>query len=39
VSDHRSEHVACAAGGPVEMFLRLTRSGPEVAEASNQSAG
>src|SRR5262249_22111149 len=43
LADRRSEHVACAAGGPVlsagEMFLRLTRAGPEVAEVSNQSSG
>jgi hypothetical protein len=43
VADRRSEHVACAAGGPVlsagEMFLRLTGAGPEVAEVSNQSTG
>jgi hypothetical protein len=43
VADRRSEHVACAAGGPVlsagEMFFRLTGAGPEVAEVSNQSTG
>jgi hypothetical protein len=43
VADRRSEHVACAGGGPVlsagEMFFRLTASGVEVAGVSNQSTG
>jgi hypothetical protein len=42
LADRRSEHVACAAGGPVrsagELFLRVGQ-GVEVAEASNQSTG
>jgi hypothetical protein len=43
VADRRSEHVACAGGGPVlsagEMFYLLSASGAEVAEVSNQSTG
>jgi len=43
IADRCSEHVACAAGGPVlsagELFLRLTEMGVEVVEASNQSTG
>ena len=43
VADRRSEHVACAGGGPVysagELFIRLTASGVEVVEASNHSTG
>jgi hypothetical protein len=43
VADRRSEHVACAGGGPVlpagEMFLRVEGHRVEVAEASNQSTG
>ncbi len=43
VADRRSEHVACAGGGPVlsagELFLRVAGGRVEVAEASNQSTG
>jgi hypothetical protein len=43
VADRRSEHVACAGGGPVrsagEVFFRLTGEGADVAEVSNQSTG
>jgi hypothetical protein len=43
LADRRSEHVACAGGGPVlsagEMFLLVLTDGVEVAEASNQSTG
>jgi hypothetical protein len=43
VADRRSEHVACAGGGPVlsagEMFFRLAASRPEVVEVTNQSTG
>jgi hypothetical protein len=43
VADRRSEHIACAGGGPVlaagEMFLRATAGGIELEEASNQSTG
>jgi hypothetical protein len=43
VADRRSEHVACAGGGPVlsagEMFFLIREDGVEVAEASNQSTG
>ena len=43
VADRRSEHVACAGGGPVlsagEMFFRVTDGGTELAEVSNQSTG
>ena len=39
----RSEHVACAGGGPVlaagEMFFRVEGGAVEVAEVSNQSTG
>jgi hypothetical protein len=42
IADRRSEHVACAGGGPVlsagELFFRIG-DGVEVAEASNQSTG
>lgn len=42
LADRRSEHVACAGGGPVlsagEMFFRRD-GGAEVAEVSNQSTG
>jgi hypothetical protein len=42
LADRRSEHVACAGGGPAlsagEMFFRLGE-GVEVAEVSNQSTG
>jgi hypothetical protein len=41
--DRRSEHVACAGGGPVlsagEMFLLVRGDGVEVVEISNQSTG
>jgi hypothetical protein len=43
VADRHSEHVACAAGGPVlsagEMFFRLSAAGVEVVEVTNQSTG
>jgi hypothetical protein len=43
VADRRSEHVACAGGGPVlsagEMFFRVDGESIEVAEVSNQSTG
>ena len=43
VADRRSEHVACAGGGPVlsagELFLGHSGAGLEVAEVSNQSTG
>jgi hypothetical protein len=43
VADRRSEHVACAAGGPVlsagELFFLTGDGRVEVAEASNQSTG
>jgi hypothetical protein len=43
LADRRSEHVACAGGGPVlsagEMFLLLEGDRVEVVEASNQSTG
>jgi hypothetical protein len=43
VADRRSEHVACAGGGPVlsagELFFRVQGSSVAVAEASNQSTG
>jgi hypothetical protein len=43
VGDRRSEHVACAGGGPVlsagEMFFRIDGDRVEVAEVSNQSTG
>ena len=43
LADRRSEHVACAGGGPVlsagEMFFLIGDDGLEVAEASNQSTG
>jgi hypothetical protein len=43
VADRRSEHVACAGGGPVlsagEMFFLVEGDRVEVAEASNQSTG
>jgi hypothetical protein len=43
LADRRSEHVACAGGGPVlsagEMFFLVGRGRVEVAEASNQSTG
>jgi hypothetical protein len=43
VADRRSEHVACAGGGPVlsagEMFFRIEEDRVEVAEVSNQSTG
>jgi hypothetical protein len=43
LADRRSEHVACAGGGPVlsagEMFLRVTDGGIEPADVSNQSTG
>jgi hypothetical protein len=43
VADRRSEHVACAGGGPVlsagEMFFLLDGCRIEVAEVSNQSTG
>jgi hypothetical protein len=43
VADRRSEHVACAGGGPVlsagEMFFRISNDIIEVAEVSNQSTG
>jgi hypothetical protein len=43
LADRRSEHVACAGGGPVqsagEMFFRVEVGRAELAEASNQSTG
>jgi hypothetical protein len=43
LADRRSEHVACAGGGPVlsagEMFFLVEAGRVEVAEASNQSTG
>jgi hypothetical protein len=43
LADRRSEHVACAGGGPVlsagEMFFRIDGRLVEVAEAANQSTG
>jgi hypothetical protein len=43
LADRRSEHVACAGGGPVrsagELFLRVEGDEAAVAEASNQSTG
>jgi hypothetical protein len=43
VADRRSEHVACAGGGPVlsagELFLLVRDGRAAVAEASNQSTG
>ena len=43
VADRRSEHVACAGGGPVlsagEMFFSSKADRVEVAEVSNQSTG
>jgi hypothetical protein len=43
VADRCSEHVACAAGGPVssagELFFRRSGTGLEVAEVTNQSTG
>jgi hypothetical protein len=43
LADRRSEHVACAGGGPVlsagEMFFRIEGDRVELAEASNQSTG
>ena len=43
VADRRSEHVACAGGGPVrsagEMFFRWKGDVVEVVEVSNQSTG
>lgn len=43
LADRRSEHVACAGGGPVssagEMFFLAEDDRVEVAEASNQSTG
>jgi hypothetical protein len=43
LADRRSEHVACAAGGPVlsagEMFFLLSASGALVLEVTNQSTG
>jgi hypothetical protein len=43
LADRRSEHVACAGGGPAlsagEMFFRVEGEGVQVAEASNQSTG
>lgn len=43
VADRRSEHVACAGGGPVlsagEMFFGVEGDRVEVAEVSNQSTG
>jgi hypothetical protein len=43
LADRRSEHVACAGGGPVlsagEAFFRVEGDRVEVAEASNQSTG
>jgi hypothetical protein len=43
VADRRSEHIACSDGRPVlsagEIFFRVSASGPEVVEVSNQSTG
>jgi hypothetical protein len=43
IADRHSEHVACAAGGPVlsagEMFFRVEGDSVEVSEVSNQSTG
>lgn len=43
LADRRSEHVACAGGGPVrsagEMFFGVSEDGVEVVEVSNQSTG
>jgi hypothetical protein len=43
LADRRSEHVACAAGGPVlsagELFLQATGASVEVVEVSNHSTG
>src|SRR6186997_241585 len=43
VADRRSEHVACAGGGPVlsagETFFGVEGDRREVAEVSNQSTG
>jgi hypothetical protein len=43
LADRRSEHVACAEGGPVrsagEMFFAATGGGVEVSEVSNLSTG
>jgi hypothetical protein len=43
LADRRSEHVACASGGPVlsagEMFFLMEGDRVEVAEVSNQSTG
>jgi hypothetical protein len=43
LADRRSEHVACAGGGPVlsagEMFFAILEDGFEVVEVSNQSTG
>ena len=43
LADRRSEHVACAGGGPVrsagELFLLVEGDEVEVAEVSNQSTG
>ncbi len=43
LAERRSEHVACAGGGPVssagEMFLRVDGEVVEVVEVSNQSTG
>jgi hypothetical protein len=43
LADRRSEHVACAGGGPVrsagEIFFLVLSDRVEVAEASNQSTG
>jgi hypothetical protein len=43
LADRRSEHVACAGGGPVlsagEMFFAISEGGVEVVEVSNQSLG
>lgn len=43
LADRRSEHVACAGGGPVlsagEMFFLVEANRVEVAEISNQSTG
>lgn len=43
LADRRSEHVACAGGGPVlsagEMFFRANDDDIELADVSNQSTG
>jgi hypothetical protein len=43
VGDRSSEHISCSGGHPVlaagEMFFRVTDSGLEVVEVSNQSTG